>query len=238
MMNNIMIHTKNATEAWDKWWDMLSSLAEGRFKQESRAGSVVGEILNAITVISNPRDGLCKSTIRNASNDYAVGELLWYLSGSNRLSDIEPYSKMWSKLSVDGKTINSAYGYRIQKAFDYDQWNYCKGKLRANINDRQAIIHIKTPKIGEDPKDVPCTIALQYQIRQEATTPKTLYATTYMRSNDIWLGFPYDVFTFTAFQVKMAMELGVDVGTYTHVAGSLHLYENSLKKVGQQNGVT
>ena len=51
-----------------------------------------------------------------------------------------------------------------------------------------------------------------------------------MRSNDLWLGFPYDVFQFTCLQVRMAMELGLDIGTYTHIAGSLHLYARDFEK--------
>jgi thymidylate synthase len=51
-----------------------------------------------------------------------------------------------------------------------------------------------------------------------------------MRSNDIWLGVPYDYFVFTSLQTKMAMELGVDVGEYTHFAGSLHLYKRDLDR--------
>ena len=52
--------------------------------------------------------------------------------------------------------------------------------------------------------------------------------TTYMRSNDIWMGFPYDVFQFTAMQILLSMQLGVELGTYTHISGSLHLYERDL----------
>ena len=29
--------------------------------------------------------------------------------------------------------------------------------------------------------------------------------------------------------MKMAMELGVEIGTYTHYAGSLHLYQRDYK---------
>ena len=51
-----------------------------------------------------------------------------------------------------------------------------------------------------------------------------------MRSNDLWLGFPYDVFQFTCMQVLMSMELGIELGSYTHIAGSLHIYERDFKK--------
>ena len=51
-----------------------------------------------------------------------------------------------------------------------------------------------------------------------------------MRSNDIWLGLPYDLFNFTCMQIQMAMELGVEVGVYYHNAGSLHMYKRDVEK--------
>lgn len=218
------IKVETATEAWDNWFTYLLNRAKGGFVQPSRAGNVVGEELNALTIITNPRKGIVESTIRNMSMNYAVGELIWYLSGSNMVSDITPYSKVWKGLSDDGTHVNSSYGHRIYHKFGFDQWEHVKKLLRNDPLSRQAVIHIKDPST-EPTKDVPCTIALQYQIREGK-----LYATSYMRSNDIWFGFPYDVFTFTALQVKLAMELGVDVGEYTHIAGSLHLYEKDAKK--------
>ncbi len=218
------IVANSATEAWDLWWHELVALSEAGFEQPSRVGPVVGEFINAVTTIKNPRDGLCKSDIRKASVDYSIGELLWYLSGSNKLADIVPYSKAWKELSDDGEVVNSAYGFRIQYCFGFDQWKHCVDTLKKDSLSRQAIIHIKDPS-AKPSKDVPCTLNLQYQIRDGK-----LYATTIMRSNDIWLGVPYDFFVFTSLQIKMAMELGVDVGEYTHFAGSLHLYKRDLDR--------
>jgi len=213
----------NATQAWESLYYQLKNQARNGFLQPSRAGNVVGEIINAVTVIKNPRQGIVESKIRNMSIKYALGELLWYMSGSNRLSDISPYSKAWEGLSDDGETVNSAYGYRIGSMFGFDQYSYVRDMLHRDPLSRQAIIHIKDPS-EKITKDTPCTLSLQYLLRDGK-----LHATTVMRSNDIWLGFPYDVFAFTSLQVMMAMELGVDVGEYTHIAGSLHLYERDLK---------
>ncbi len=46
-----------------------------------------------------------------------------------------------------------------------------------------------------------------------------------MRSNDAYFGLPHDVFAFTMLQEIIARSLSVEPGTYTHVVGSLHLYE-------------
>ena len=211
---------KSVNEAWEYWYNQLA-MQHGN--ASSRDGDVTGEIINAVTVIDDPKDNLVTSPIRKLSHKYAIGELLWYLSGSNKLDAIANYSKAWNKLSDDGETVNSAYGYRIFEKFGFDQWEHVKGLLKADPNSRQAVIHIKEPN-PEKTKDLPCTVALQYFIRDGK-----LYATTYMRSNDIWLGFPYDVFTFTCLQIKMAFELGVGIGSYTHIAGSLHLYSRNVQ---------
>lgn len=68
--------------------------------------------------------------------------------------------------------------------------------------------------------DVPCTCTLQFLNRSDG-----LELVTYMRSNDVYRGLPHDVFCFTLLQEWIACRLGVDVGTYKHAVGSLHLYD-------------
>lgn len=54
-----------------------------------------------------------------------------------------------------------------------------------------------------------------------------------MRSNDIFKGLTFDVFQFTLLQELMAAELGVELGTYTHIDNNLHVYENDIPKIRQ-----
>jgi len=46
-----------------------------------------------------------------------------------------------------------------------------------------------------------------------------------MRSNDVYVGLPHDVFSFTMLQEILCATLEVELGTYKHMVGSLHLYE-------------
>lgn len=235
MLFNQTIQVKTATEAWEHWYKLLSEMKE---KDSSRDGNVVGEIINAITVIEDPTRNFVQSDIRNLPIRYAIGELLWYNSKNPNLKAIQVFTNAWDRMSDDGKTVNSNYGYIIHEKYGFDQYEYCKSLLIGNPNSRQAVIHIKTPRntFERPTKDLNCTVCLQFFVRGNK-----LYCTTYMRSNDIWMGFPYDVFQFTCIQIRMAMELGLEVGTYTHIAGSLHLYERDYnkaesKKVGTLNG--
>lgn len=211
-----------ATEAWETWWNILA--ASNTEQQSSRDGAVHSEIINAVTVINDPTRSFVRSNIRNLPIRYAIGEMLWYMSGNNHLNEIQKYTKNWDRMSDDGETVNSNYGWCISRKFGFDQWEYIKELLVKDPNTRQAVLHIKTAD-NTPSKDVNCTVCLQFFIREGK-----LYLTTYMRSNDLWMGFPYDVFQFMNMQVLMSMELGLELGSYTHIAGSLHLYERDYRK--------
>ena len=226
MFDNIIVRSETLDEAWLSWFEKMKS-GNSIKSLKSRDGEVASEIINAITVLENPTKNIMTNQVRRLSMRYAVGEMLWYLSGNPELKAIQNYTKAWDRMSDDGKTVNSNYGFLIKDAYGFDQYEYCKEILRKDINSRQAVIHIKMPRntIENPTNDLNCTVCLQFLVRDGK-----LYCTTYMRSNDLWLGFPYDVFQFTCIQIRMAMELGLDIGSYTHIAGSLHIYERDFKK--------
>lgn len=212
-------------EAWLYWYDVLSNQS---MCDESRDGHVAGEVINATTIIDDPTQNVMVNSVRNMSMRYAVGEMLWYISGNNKLKEIQKYTKGWDRMSDDGETVNSNYGYCIKHKYGFDQLEFVKNELTLSPNSRRAVIHIKEPS-NKTSKDVNCTVCLQFFIRDNK-----LHLTTYMRSNDIWFGLPYDIFQFTSLQILLSMELGVGIGTYTHICGSLHLYERDLGK-GNKN---
>lgn len=231
---NMNIYAKTIDEAWEKWYEEIKLIAEeSEGTDSSRDGAVVGEIINAVTTIEDPTRCILRSPIRKLPMRYCVGELLWYLSGNPRLKAIQLYTGAWDRMSDAGETVNSNYGHRIQNAVDevdgmlFDQMKMCEELLQKDPNTRQAVIHIKEARnVLENPtKDLNCTVCLQFLLREDK-----LYMTTYMRSNDLWMGFPNDVFQFTCMQIYLAMRLNVGLGSYTHVAGSLHMYERDYQK--------
>ena len=220
MLSNIVNEVDTLDNAWRKWYDLLNGTNDGH---TSRDGDVHSEILNAITIIEDPTKNIMKDPVRKLSIRYGIGELLWYLSANNKLSQIQKYTKGWDRMTDDGVTVNSNYGYCITKKYGFDQLEFVINELKKNPNSRRAVIHIKEPS-DKPSNDVNCTVCLQFFIREGK-----LYMTTYMRSNDVWFGFPYDVFQFTCLQIYLSMVLEVELGTYTHIAGSLHLYERNVK---------
>ena len=223
-MNNILVKAKNIDEAFLEWFEEMKKQNEKNFSIDSRDGEVVGEVLNAITVIEDPTRCIMQNKIRKMPMRYAIGELLWYLSANRKLSAIQKYTNAWDRMSDDGIVVNSNYGWCIKEKYGFDQFERCKEILTKDSSSRQAVIHIKEPR-NTGTKDMNCTVYLQFFIRDEK-----LIMHSHMRSNDLWMGFPYDVFQFTCIQILMAMELDLELGEYVHIADSLHMYKRDFDK--------
>lgn len=156
---------------------------------------------------------------------YMLGELTWYLSADNSLEFISKFGKMWGSLTDDGKTCNSAYGYLLMSE-PFNQIEQVIQILKNDKNSRRAVMNINRPDMFRGTtKDSPCTISVQYMIRNSK-----LHCFVNMRSNDVWLGLPYDIVFFTELQKYVAARLSVDVGFYYHNAASLHLYDRDINK--------
>lgn len=162
---------------------------------------------------------------RNLGYKFMVRESWWIMDGRNTVDTITDYSKAISTFSNDGFNFDGAYGPRV-----VDQLRYIVDMLEKDRDTRQAVLTIWRPN-PRDSKDIPCTVSIQWLIRENK-----IYCIDTMRSSDIWLGWPYDIFNFTmltGYIMLLLRERGIDnleLGEIFLNAGSQHLYENNYDK--------
>jgi thymidylate synthase len=177
------------------------------------------EITGVLVEIANPRARLSLTETRGRPFS-CLGEFCWYLAGSNELSFIQYYIREYEEYADEGRVIGG-YGPRWFDWHGSDQIAVVTKQLREKRDSRQAVIQIfDASDLLQKHKSVPCTCTLQFLIRGEQ-----LQMFTNMRSNDVYKGLPHDVFAFTMLQEMMARDLGVEIGTYKHAVGSMHLYD-------------
>ena len=158
---------------------------------------------------------------------YMLGALAWYFTGRDDVGFISKFSSFWGRISDDGVTNRSAYGAIVFNRYGFDQAAQVVDILRRDPCSRRAVINFSVPNPGRfETRDEICTIALVFGLRDGR-----LDCTGVMRSNDVWLGTPYDVVFFTELQKHIANELGVGYGKYTHFAVSLHAYMRDIDRV-------
>ena len=188
------------------------------------------ELNNYKFILDNPHNSIITLNAKKLSKKYLLAELLWYINERNDVHFIGQFASLWNNISDDGVTSNSAYGYILGRKYGFSQIQQIIELLKKDPNTRRAVLNISDPSINRiETKDMQCTVCLQFLLRDNK-----LHCTTYMRSNDIWFGLPYDVVYFTFLQKYIACQLQVGLGTYTHFVGSIHMYlrdEENVKKI-------
>ena len=170
----------------------------------------------------NPRGRISRTETRGKPFS-CLGEFCWYLAKSDDLKFISYYLPAYKKIA-DGKSVFGAYGPRLFNWKGINQFDNVTCLLQRKNESRQAVIQIfDASDIHGEQKEVPCTSTLQFMVRNGK-----LHLLVNMRSNDVYFGLPHDVFCFTMLQELMARTLSVELGTYKHSVGSLHVYKDKI----------
>jgi hypothetical protein len=117
-------------------------------------------------------------------------------------------------------------------------WEWCVDALKSDKDTRQAILRFSLPEhfyLGN--KDMTCTLDGNFHIRDNK-----LMFRVHMRSNDLTLGLAYDLPWFISLMEDMLDELSstykdLEIGIYTHIVDSLHIYEKDIDKINNMLGL-
>ena len=159
---------------------------------------------------------------RKLSPVYASAELLWILSGDDSTEMIREYAPQYEQFAESNGRVHGAYGPRVAT-----QLEPLRVLLRKDHSTRRAVISLwdhADLDVADRVQDVPCTVAWHFLVRQGG-----LHMFCMMRSNDVWLGFPYDSYVNSCILWLLADSLGLSIGAYTHFTSSMHLYEKNVK---------
>lgn len=161
---------------------------------------------------------LPRGTGRGVSFAIAAAEALQLIGG---FSDPVLLPKSFDRFREDDGTFHGAYGTRIG-----GQLSAAIEKLRRDPGSRQGVITLWDPRLdnGDPRRDIPCTVALTLWLEADRLNLLTL-----MRSQDCWLGAPYDWFQFVQLLWTAATLLEVIPGIYRHTTVSTHLYDRNVE---------
>lgn len=203
----------NATEAFEYYVDKC-------MRYGKKHGDTLALFDECFKII-NPMDNVITTKIRKFSKSYAEKEWEWYLSGNPNAEEISKHAKIWLNHMDENGNVQSNYGWQWKRE---EQLSKVLEKLKVNPNSRQAVVSIYDGKEIHNYKyDTPCTTTIQFQI-----VNKKLNMTVCMRSNDIWFGFCNDQYMFSNLLNYACAILEIEMGTYTHFAANLHLYNKQI----------
>lgn len=209
------------------WRSIFSDLLTRGSTVETRGMKVV-ELLNY--QFAMPSDPFMSFKARGLNLDYIRREFQWYLKGDRYDLSICKHAKIWNDHVCDGTYLNSNYGHYL---FARRGLINAVEELRKDPYSRRACISILNTQQHLGAKDIPCTYAINFMIRDDK-----LHMTVRMRSNDLFFGLGNDapIFHFIhqlAFWMLSITYPNLTLGSYTHSADSFHIYERHIAK-GQE----
>lgn len=215
-----MVHQYDFLDARAALYGMVQELLDGKADVVSPRGQKTRELRNVTMTIRRSETCLPQNMGRVFNPKLAAAEVLQLLAGK---ADEKWMTKASPKyLEFTGGAMTGAYGPRLA-----DQMPFIIQTLRDDPMSRQAVATIWDPQkdLAQVHGDRPCTVYISFMIRRGA-----LITSTYMRSQDVYLGLTYDLVMFSQLHQTVASILDVEPGDHVHAVQSMHLYERDIEK--------
>lgn len=203
----------------DGYKQILTKVLDHGVKVTARQ-QVTRDLGHTTIVLQSPYDALPIGLGRNLDPRIAAVEAVQLIGGfadETMVTRVAPNLMKYANKGI----LHGSYGRRIGH-----QLQTALRKIENDYETRQAVITLWDPWLDNilAMNDYPCTVGMQLRVVNDE-----LCMNVVMRSNDVWLGLPYDMFQFTQLQITAARVLGILPGLYHHTAFSLHLYDRDVE---------
>ena len=183
--------------------------------------------------LDNSKDDAFLLTTKHVAWKAAVKEMYWiYIMQSNNVTELEKLgTNIWTAWKKEDETIGPAYGAIISKpTFGYkNQLEYVVETLKKDPNSRRVMINLWDIDNLPEMALTPCCYNLLFNILDGK-----LYMQLNIRSSDVALGLPFNIFQFQVLHKLIAHECKVEPADMIVMISNLHYYDRHEEKLLNQ----
>ena len=161
----------------------------------------------------------------------AVKELLWiWQMQSNDVRKLQDMGvHIWDEWMREDGTIGKAYGYQLAK---YKQVDNLIKTIKEDPTNRRMVVTLWNIEDLPDMALQPCAFQTLWNINKGK-----LNCMLTIRSNDWFLGQPFNVTQYAVLVHMIAQVTGYEPGLLTVCVNDAHIYENHIPQIQQQMGL-
>ena len=180
-------------------------------------------------------DGFPLVTTKRVHFRSVVYELLWFLSGSTNVRDLQRHKvTIWDEWGGEDGELGPVYGrqWRSWAAPDgrsIDQMAAVVEEIRRFPESRRLMVSAWNVADLERMALPPCHVLFQFHV-----AGGRLSCQVYQRSADLFLGAPFNIASYALLTMMVARVTGYAPGELVHVFGDVHLYLNHLEQADVQ----
>tara|TARA_B100000795_G_scaffold106968_1_gene78987 strand:- start:732 stop:1565 length:834 start_codon:yes stop_codon:yes gene_type:complete len=193
-------------------------------------------------------DGFPLLTTKKLHIRSILHELLWFLSGETNIKYLQDNGvSIWNAWATESGELGPVYGaqWRRWQGADeqvFDQITALVDSLKNNPDSRRhiisgwnvALLPDETKRPWENAEAglmalPPCHLLYQFYVAEGK-----LSASLYIRSNDLFLGNPYNTASLAFLTHMLAQQCDLEVGDIVISIGDAHIYSNHFEQVNEQ----
>jgi thymidylate synthase len=159
-----------------------------------------------------------------------LDELLWFIGGEHNTQTLN--SKIWDAWASPDGDLGPIYGvqWRGMGSCRVDQLAAAVEGLKKDPYSRRHVVSAWIPDDIDDMAIPPCHVLFQFNMTQK----RQLCCSVYMRSGDMFLGVPFDIFEYGVLTHMVARLVGVTPWELSVYIANAHIYNNHIDAVDEQ----
>ena len=227
--------------------DLLQDVMANGTDKGDRTGTGTRSVFGR-QVRYNLADGFPLLTTKKLHIRSILHELLWFLQGDTNIQYLKDNGvSIWDAWATPEGELGPVYGAQWRKwkgenGDTHDQIAALVDSLKNNPNSRRHIISgwnvALLPDESKKPQEnaeaglmalPPCHLLYQFYVAEGK-----LSASLYIRSNDLFLGNPYNTASLAFLTHMLAQQCDLGVGEIVISIGDAHIYTNHFEQVAMQ----
>lgn len=179
-------------------------------------------------------------TIKKMNFDNVIGELLWFISGSQYTSFFGENNirNIWKPWQREDGYVGKMYGYQWRNwdskptsidntSVGIDQLNNIIHNINTKPQSRRHVVTAHNPSDASDQALFPCHIGYTFYINEY----RDIDISVRMRSNDLFIGAPYNIASYAALLYMVGMLTNTRPRKLSYYIEHAHIYEAHIAAV-------
>lgn len=229
-----------------QYHDLLQHILDNGVRKEDRTGTGTISVFG-YQMRFDLSEGFPLVTTKKIHLKSVIYELLWMLKGQTNVEYLQDHGvRIWNEWADEMGELGPVYGkmwrYWPTQNGSIDQIGNLIEQIKTNPSSRRLIVSAWNPEYLPDTSKTPnenATAGLQalppcHTMWQMNVVDGKLSCQLYARSQDVFLGTPFNIASYSLLTMMIAQVCDLDVGEYVHTCGDAHIYLNHLDQVREQ----
>lgn len=222
----------------DQYEKLLSQVMTQGVDRPDRTGTGTRSIFGA-QMRFDLNQGFPVITTKKIHWKSVVEELLWFLSGSTNVRDLQARGvRIWDEWAREDGDLGPIYGAQWRswptESGPVDQITGVIDSISRDPYSRRLIVNSWNVSQLASMSLTPCHAMFQFYVSPQTSGPDQLSLHLYQRSADMFLGVPFNIASYALLTHMVAQVTGLSVGEFVWTGGDVHIYHNHFDAVRTQ----